>query len=811
MKHVFKHVWLAVLLLLSHSLFSQYSVTFKPNAAAGQDAMILRNDDCPSWQTTNYPNGAEVDAFAWTWYASGCGPGAGRSLVRFDGLNTLPAGAVITYAELRLFGVASSGNAQGNSSYPGSPFGTVNTSLVRRVTSAWNENTVTWATQPTITSVDEAVVPASSTQWNYNVSLDVTNQVINMIAPGANNGFMLMLKTEAYYRSMLFASSDNADPARWPELFVKYDLPCQADFAYWTHTNNAGFYYFKVDPPQPGFSYKWSFGDGATASGPSTTHTYLTGSYEVCLIAYNEETGEKCEKCVKICVQNDQPDTCRVRYKFETPNSYLYYFYGVPTGPYPVADAKWDFGDGSTSGDWPDAKHEYTKSGTYEVCLTVKYENGCVAKYCHKVEVRVPCAVSYEEHTDNGYDFKFHGIPGSPSPVVDAKWDFGDGTTADGWPDTDHHYSTPGAYTVCVEVKYENGCVAKFCKEIIVGCGVKFRTQTENGYLYYFYGVPAGPYPVVSAEWDFGDGATSNDWRDTKHEYARSGTYEVCLTVKYENGCVAKYCRKIDVVVPCDVKFKTETPNGHLYYFYGLGVGVSPVASAYWDFGDGTSSTDWPNTKHDYERPGVYKVCLTVKYENGCEARYCYEIRVILDGCSVKFAIEQDRNIFVFRGEAFSSSGAPVASAEWSFGDGRTSNDWPDTKNQYEEPGSYTVCVKVKFEDGCEAKYCWEVVVTAADFRAAGRQSYAVGEKIKVLPNPVNADAISVVLDVADAGNYNYTVYDANGSAALTGVKTLRKGMQTVEVRIAGTAPGNYWIAFTNNKNKSLRTGFIRL
>lgn len=895
----FKHLLWAALLLVSHVVAAQFSVTFKPNAVVGQDAMIHRNSVCTNWVNTNWGNHPELDAYAWTWYADGCGPGAGRGLVRFDQLNTLPAGAVITYAELRLFGVATSGNSQGNSHYPGSPFANDNSAWVRRITSPWGEGAVTWNTQPAITTVDQVAVPASTTQWNYNVVLNVTNQVIAMMAPTANNGFMLMLQNENYYRSLLFASSDHPDANRWPELFVRYDLPCDANFTYCVSTQAPGLYNFKVDNPQPGFGYSWDFGDGTGGTGTSISHTYATGSYEVCMKAYNQATGASCKTCIKICVTNNVDTTCFVKFRFETENGYLYYFYGIPVGASPVASAEWDFGDGTTSADWPNTKHEYTQSGVYKVCLTVKYENGCVAKYCYEVVVKVPCDVKFDYKTEDGYYFKFEGIPVGPSPVVAATWDFGDGSTASGWTTVDHTYSAPGTYLVCVKVKYENGCEAKFCREVVVGCTVSFTSQTPDGSLYYFTGIPAGPFPVVSAEWDFGDGSPSTAyntyWPDTKHQYTQAGTYEVCVKVKYANGCVAKYCKTIRVTFVCDVSFNSETADGYLYYFHGVPVGPWPVVSAKWDFGDGTTGSGWSTVKHEYDKPGTYtvcvevtysngcvakfckdikvdcvvdfkfdtndgklfyfygiplgpypvssvewdfgdgspitaynyywtdtkheylaagtyEVCVTVKYENGCVAKRCYKIDVTSGDCAVKFDYYVNGDVHYFDGIEDGVSGG-VISAEWDFGDGSPftayNTYWPNTKHIYDRPGTYRVCVTVKYRNGCVARYCKDIVVGNPP-KVSGRQLPTATDFIKVLPNPVNVSAIKVSLDVQDAGNYTYTLFNANGKAVRRGNSLLAKGMQQVTVSMAGITPGKYWIEFTNGK-KHLRAGFVRL
>lgn len=292
----------------------------------------------------------------------------------------------------------------------------------------------------------------------------------------------------------------------------------------------------------------------------------------------------------------------------------------------------------------------------------------------------------------------------------------------------------------------------------------------------------------------------------------------MCLTVKYENGCIAKYCYTVGVVVPCNAKFKTETPNGHLYYFYGVAYGLSPVTSAYWDFGDGSSSTDWPTTKHDYTRGGIYRVCLTVRYQNGCEARFCSDISVLMTAtCKADFDYHRRGDVFYFAGVAEAADGSPVASAEWDFGDGNTSADWPNARHQYAQPGSYTVCVTVKFENGCQARLCKNIVMygvddpTITDADSKKRLSTSFPEPtIRVIPNPVNTGTVKVAMTIVNPGNYYYTIYDANGRAVLTGNKTLGKGEQAVTLSITGITPGMYRIAF-RSKDEYLRTGFIRL
>ncbi len=171
------------------------------------------------------PNQAELYVAAWTFSSAGCSTGQYHTLIKFAGLDGLPANATILSAKLSLYGVSTApASPQGNSYYPGSPYNPSGTNevLIKRITGIWDESTVSGNTEPAVTSQNQAEIPASTSQWNYNVvDLDVTNLVKDIQAT-ANYGFLLQMKTETYYRSMNFASSDNADATKRPKLVVTY-------------------------------------------------------------------------------------------------------------------------------------------------------------------------------------------------------------------------------------------------------------------------------------------------------------------------------------------------------------------------------------------------------------------------------------------------------------------------------------------------------------------------------------------------------------------------------------------------------------
>ena len=208
------------------------TITFKPDATVGQDATIVTTYGCTMnghtqpCEVSNEGNEIELFISDWTYNSVGCSRGTHRSLLRFDELSTISTSAIILSAELKLYGVPSSAS-QGNSSYPGNPASYYsNKSFIQKITNAWNEQTVTWNTQPTTTTINQITIPETSSQWNWNFT-DNSPELVAMIQdwvsnPSTNFGIMMKLETESIYRSLTFASSDHPISALHPELTITY-------------------------------------------------------------------------------------------------------------------------------------------------------------------------------------------------------------------------------------------------------------------------------------------------------------------------------------------------------------------------------------------------------------------------------------------------------------------------------------------------------------------------------------------------------------------------------------------------------------
>lgn len=187
-------------------------VTLRPGSLDGKDAFI---HGLFSQVNINYGGNNQLAAMTWTFQGT---EGTVRGLLEFD-LATIPSGSLITSAALSLYGIGDNSGFGGHSALSGS-----NSAWIQRVTSVWDEGTVTWNAQPSSTSSNQVALNASTVVDEDYLEVNVTSLVQDMLTFG-NNGFMMKMQNENYYRRLNFASSDHADPKLHPQLLVCYQLP----------------------------------------------------------------------------------------------------------------------------------------------------------------------------------------------------------------------------------------------------------------------------------------------------------------------------------------------------------------------------------------------------------------------------------------------------------------------------------------------------------------------------------------------------------------------------------------------------------
>lgn len=321
------------------------------------------------------------------------------------------------------------------------------------------------------------------------------------------------------------------------------------------------------------------------------------------------------------------------------------------------------------------------------------------------------CSASFIVSNVTGSQATFNATASTGSGAISYGWDFGDGSI---WaPSTStsqvaHSYNAPGTYIVCLTITDSSSCTSTYCDSVVIsgtsGCQsfYTYNNSSVVGNRVYFYGSPTPSFGNTYA-WNMGDGSTYGT-RNVVHNYQNAGTYGVCLTITNTNGCTDTYCDTITVSAgagPCDANF-TITPDSstsNLFHFTNTSTYNNTPATAYWTFGDGSTSRGFNNTSHTYWAAGTYTVCLHIVSGN-CSDSTCQTITVTSvpsPTCSAGFTFMPDStngNRIYFNSTSTSSLSNPTY--YWSFGDGNTrsgtSSFFQNPTYTYTNPGTYNVC-----------------------------------------------------------------------------------------------------------------------
>ena len=141
------------------------------------------------------------------------GSSRSRALLDFD-LSSLPANICISEARLSLYvDPATSPSFLGTHHL-----------YIRRLTSAWSDQTVTWANQPTSDLVNSVGIASSTNPADYQ-NINVTQMIRDRFYNGnVNHGMLIRLQQETGVKAAIFCSSDHPQAALRPKLEITYTM-----------------------------------------------------------------------------------------------------------------------------------------------------------------------------------------------------------------------------------------------------------------------------------------------------------------------------------------------------------------------------------------------------------------------------------------------------------------------------------------------------------------------------------------------------------------------------------------------------------
>jgi len=249
---------------------------------------------------------------------------------------------------------------------------------------------------------------------------------------------------------------------------------------------------------------------------------------------------------------------------------------------------------------------------------------------------------------------------------------------------------------------------------------------------------------ILSFEWNFGDGTITEGVR-VVHRYENPGVYTISLTAYDHSG------------VPCDVGFKAietivndppvadagpgqSASQDQEVAFDGTGShdNDGSIIQYKWNFGDGSVSSGFAPV-HKYEKPGTYRVKLTVidDSKSSCDRDQDEMVVTINERPNAKLGGDMVICDLTVSFDASSSSDNDgfIDVYIWDFGDG-TKGIGEQVTHTYQGSGEYLATLTVRDNSGMSDAYdtaTMKVIINGRPVADAGGQKFrivCVDEKI---------------------------------------------------------------------------------
>lgn len=306
------------------------------------------------------------------------------------------------------------------------------------------------------------------------------------------------------------------------------------------------------DPDGAITGYQWDFGDGATGTGSTVSHTFMSGTYTVTLSVEDDE-GHTSSVTGQVLVDNTPP---LAQFTVSVDPA---------TGPAPLtvqfdasessdADGSivsyaWEFGTSGT-GSGVSPEHTFLRSGNQTVTLTVTDNEGATATADLLVIVSNASPVAAASVTAvDGYEVSFSAA-GSYDPdggPLTYSWDVADGSSIITAETFTHTYSQSGDYEVTLVVTdSESGTDSRQVVARPINFAPTAIANTDpspaSGYAPLSVNLAATPGSldqhggeIISYEWKLA-GDVISDSAVHDHVFSSEGVHTVTLTVTDNEG-----------------------------------------------------------------------------------------------------------------------------------------------------------------------------------------------------------------------------------------------------------------------------------
>ncbi|MBN8859454.1 MAG: PKD domain-containing protein [Sphingobacteriales bacterium] len=473
--------------------------------------------------------------------------------------------------------------------------------------------------------------------------------------------------------------------------------------------------------------WDWDFGNGQLSNLQNPAATFSQpGTYSITLVVRNASGVDGETKSAYITVFPSPLITFSANALVACIPSAIQFTGNATTTEGTISGWKWDFGDGSTSGD-QNPSHTYTDRGYYNVSLTATSSNGCtgsknVPRYIRMVD-GIEAEFSFQPPAECKAPFNVPFTNESSGPgTLTYSWDFGNGNAASER-DPANIYTAAGNYTVKLTAQSSYGCKDTVSHTVPVTAYTTAFNAPDSVCINEQITFQNTSSPgVTSTLWDFGDGSQTGETSPVK-SYDVANSYTVKLINTYPNcsDSVSRIVKIIKTLVDFTATNNTGCGAPLAVDFQSTTAGAT---SWEWDFGDGSTSGQ-QNPQHTYANTGKYDVKLTVTNALGCTFSTTKTGFVNITPPTIKISNLPSGGCVPLAISPVASASSPdgIASYSWDFGDGSPVATGTSPTHTYTTPGVYTLVLTVSSNGGCTQPVTRVVrvgtVPTAVDFDAA--------------------------------------------------------------------------------------------
>lgn len=308
-------------------------------------------------------------------------------------------------------------------------------------------------------------------------------------------------------------------------------------------------------------TYYWMFSSNGISWGVNLTQqaiTYTTtGVYTASLTIINQLTGCSAGISQTFAVTNvAAPCNLAANFTYSSSNSSLVNFNNTSTGTLSGVSYVWNFGDNTTSTNISPS-HTYGADGYYVVTLTAtdNLNNTCTSTTTQTIQVcSMIASFVYSVNPSGLVNFSSTSTGTTANTFYNwgsnniSNWTMVTGTNVT---QANITYTANGVYTATLGIYNSlTGCSAFASQTLVItntACVADAGfALSPSGTPQVWYAYPSNAVNVSSAEWQWGDGSSSNTLY-TSHTYSAAGLYSICLSVTVSCGAYDTVCTSYSI------------------------------------------------------------------------------------------------------------------------------------------------------------------------------------------------------------------------------------------------------------------------